>query len=211
LGEAGWHISYVDVDGEKTEVLPGPDGIYRDAHAQPLGRLLPNGALVLDTRNLLASAARKREPQLCPIATPDKYGQGPGSRSKAYEDQMKALLNQPPTPSDYGRALANPSTTSGIVNFDDCWLKDGTMYEYKGPTYARLIEKSTDARAPWDFRKDWLDQSLRQIETASLSGRDVIRVFAEQEAANYAYRLFQAEDLGREKITIAVFPYVEGK
>jgi hypothetical protein len=208
-GEVGWHVSYVNRQGESVAIGLGPDGFYRDAHGQPLARVLPGWVLALNPVPTPPATTRMRPPQTCPLPTLDKPGQGEGARSKQYEDQMKALLNPTaPTPSNFGRQLPNPLRKTGVVIFDDCWLVNGTMFEYKGPGYAGLIEASAGKPIPFEFTDQWLEQSLAQVQAAALSNRRIVWVFAERSAAQRAYDLFQKADEGRENITIAVFPYL---
>jgi hypothetical protein len=207
-GEVGWRVTYVNDRGEGVEVSAGPDGMYRDAHGQPFGRLLPNGAILFATSGTLPDQTKHPPPEVCPAPTKDKFGQGPGSRSTAYANQMKHLLNpEAPTPNGYGRALPNASRATGIVIFDDCWLLDGGMFEYKGPGYAGLINASANSDKPWKFQRDWIDQSLDEV-TSAQPGRQVVWLFAEPESAQYASNLFHRLDQGREKIVVGVFPYL---
>lgn len=207
-GEVGWRVTYVNDRGEGVEVSAGPDGMYRDAHGQAFARLLPTGALLFASSGTLPERTKHDTPEVCPLPTPDKFGQGPGSRSKAYENQMKPLLNpEAPTPPDHGRALAAPFRKSAIVIFDDCWLLDGDMFEYKGPGYAGLIKASRNSAKLWNFEIRWLNDSLDQVRAAQ-PGRRVVWMFAEPESAQFAYDLFKREDQGREKIIVGVFPYL---
>jgi hypothetical protein len=207
-GEVGWHVTFVNDRGEGVEVPAGPDGMYRDAHGQPFGRLLPGGAILFTTSGTLPDQAKHDPPEVCPAPAKDKFGQGDGSRSKAYEDQMKRLLNpEAPTPSGFGRPLPNPARPSGIVVFDDCWLFDGDMFEYKGPGYAGLIDASRRAGKTWDYEREWLNESLDQVESDK-SGRPIYWMFAEPESAQLAYNLFKRANHGREKIIVGVFPYL---
>lgn len=57
-GEVGWHITFVNDRGEGIEVSAGPDGMYRDAHGQAFGRLLPNALCSL--RQAARSRSRPR-------------------------------------------------------------------------------------------------------------------------------------------------------
>jgi hypothetical protein len=208
-GEVGWHVFYANRQGESVAIGLGPDGFYRDAHGQPLARVLPGWVLAVNPAPTPPTTTRTRPPQTCPLPTLDKPGQGEGARSKQYEDQMKALLNPTaPTPSNFGRQLPNPLRKSGVVIFDDCWLVNGTMFEYKGPGFAGLIEGSAGKPIPFEFIGQWLEQSLAQVQAAALSNRRIVWVFAERSAAQRAYELFQQADEGRENITIAEFPYL---
>jgi hypothetical protein len=206
-GEIGWHISYVNDQGEGIEVPVGPDGIYRDAHGQAVARLLPNGSLALDLGRFQSARPKQEPAQVCPAPSPDKPGQGDSARSKLYENQMKNLLNpERPTPPNFGRALPNPAAKAGIVIFDDCWLQNGDMFEYKGPGYAGLVRASAGSSNTWDYEKDWLAQSLSQVRSAG--SRRVVWCFAEPEAARAARQMFDHRDDGREKIIVGVFPYL---
>ena len=208
-GETMWRITFASDQGVG-EIVPGPDGVYRDARGNPLARLLPNGVLALNTQPSPSTDERHEEAEVCPQPTPDNHGQGPDSRGRAYEDQMKHLLNpERPTPSGFGRELPSgiPTKPRPVI-FDDCWLEDGTMFEYKGPGYASQIAQSNGSVTPWfEGDKGWLDQSERQVESAN--GRRIVWLFAEPAAAEHAYEIFQTEDKGREKIVVGVFPLLE--
>jgi hypothetical protein len=211
-GEIGWHIVTKNINGDDVEIPSGPDGFFRDPWGRPFAKVLPSGQLVFDAEGEFPPAVPhdEREPNVCPVPTPDKPGGGPGSFGRAYEDFMKLLLNPGgPTPSGFGRELPSPEAQSGKTIFDDCWLKNGTMFEYKGG-YAGLVRLAAGDARKWAFIQDWLNQSRRQIEAAGRLGRRVVWMFSSGEAAQFAYELFQKRDKGRQNITIAVFPFLGG-
>jgi hypothetical protein len=211
-GEIGWHVVTKNINGDDVEIPSGPDGFFRDPWGRPFAKVLPNGQLVFDASGDFPPAVPHddREPSVCPVPTPDKDGGGPASFGRAYEDFMKFILNPGrPTPSGFGRELPNPDAASGKTIFDDCWLKDGTMFEYKGG-YAGLVRLAEANPSRWTFVKDWLDQSERQLQAAKWSNRPIVWTFSSGEAAQFAYDLFKRADKGRENITIAVFPFLGG-
>jgi len=113
IGTLSWHI-YDNNTGQDTWLQLKPDGSLRDPSGRPVARLLPHGHLAFDLDAIdprPAGAAEDDRPRLCPAPSPDKRGQGKDSISRAYENQMKALIN-PENPTPDGMAIA-------------CWLLPG--------------------------------------------------------------------------------------
>jgi hypothetical protein len=140
--------------------------------------------------DLLAPAdprsSQRDEPKSCPEPPgPDKKG----SESNAYANFMKPIVNQPPTPPELGYQLLNPYQEEDTVYYDDCERASGTMIEYKGTTYAKLlVGKSSFAQVRESINMEWLSEATRQIEASR--GRPVRWYFAEAPALEYARHLF---------------------
>jgi hypothetical protein len=161
-----------------------------------VGRALPNGTVVIDTSAISPDLADDDEPKLCPAPGKDRGG---SVRGRDYEDYVKRVVNpENPTPRGMGYQLANPDT-GRLVYYDDCEHSTGVMIEAKDG-YAAILsfQQGEDS-----IRKEWLDESARQI--AAANGRPIRWYFAEPEAAEFAKQLFKNN--GREKIEIVVLPW----
>jgi hypothetical protein len=208
--QPGWEVSYKNADGqEQREVLQEKDGVLRNDKGQVVGRVLPGRKVAIDLASVAPSHVRDDEPRLCPKEEPDKFGQGPDSIARAYEDQVKRVVNpERPTFSGFGMALINPSSGDPVM-FDDCQHTTGAMIEAKGPTFTDVLRAAEASRSPnWKVVKDTLNQSERQVRAAG--SRPVVWFFADEFAADYFRREFAESDKGRERIIIRVLRY-EGK
>jgi hypothetical protein len=208
--QPGWEISYRDADGqEQREILQEKDGLLRANNGQVVGRVLPGRKVAIDLASVAPSQVRDDEPRLCPKEQPDKFGQGPDSIARAYEDQVKRFVNpERPTLSGFGMALINPATNDPVM-FDDCQHKTGAMIEAKGPTFTDILRAAEVSRSPnWKVVREALNQSERQVSAAG--PRLVIWFFADELTADYFRQAFAKTDEGRERIVIKVLHY-EGK
>jgi hypothetical protein len=214
LWEPQWEVQYRDAEGQDhTSVLYSRGNTLLDGHGDEVGRVLPGGGIALDLNEIAPDAVDTKERELCPFPTKDKYGRGPGTVSKAYEDQIKAIVNPTrPTPSGIGYALPNSSMKFGSVTFDDCEHSTGTMIEAKGPSYTDMLrnalERDTTKKdyVAFDALKELLTQSGNQVEAARATGQAIRWYFADVYAADYARERFAEADQGREKIEIVVVP-----
>ncbi len=208
--QPGWEVSYTNADGqEQREVLQEKDGILHNDKGQVVGRVLPGRKVAIDLASVAPSQVRDDEPRLCPDEEPDKFGQGPGSVARAYEDQVKRVVNpERPTFSGFGMALINPATGNPVM-FDDCQHKTGAMIEAKGPTFTDILREAEASHSEkWNVVSGAFDQADRQIRAAG--PRPVIWFFADEYAADYFRDKFEATDKGRERIIIKVLQY-EGR
>jgi len=205
--QPGWEISYRNADGqEQREVLQQRNGVLHNDKGQVVGRVLPGRKVAIDLASVAPTQVRDDEPRLCPVAEPDKYGQGRDSVARAYEDQVKRVVNpERPTPSGFGMALINPATGNPVM-FDDCQHQTGAMIEAKGPTFTDILRAAEASRsANWKVVRGAFDQADREI--AAAGSRAVIWFFADDFAANYFRQRFAATDKGRERIVIRVLHY----
>ena len=162
---------------------------------------------------MLPDLVKQDEPRLCPAPKPDRPGSDQGKEyednpARQYEDFVKRIINPPPegpTPSGYAYYLPNPKENGKLVSYDDCEWKTGRiMFEIKGENNAKMLNSGYEAIATNSTDKI-LKQSASQLEASG--GRAIVYVFAEEEAALKALKLFDATDEGREKITIVHIPW----
>jgi hypothetical protein len=78
------------------------------------------------------------------------------------------------------------------------------MFEIKGENNAKMLNSGYDVIETNSTDKI-LKQSASQLEASG--GRAIVYVFAEEEVALKAQKLFDATDEGREKITIVHIPW----
>ena len=207
IGETGWRIIYNDDEGDEQTILQRPDGTLRDPKGQIVGRVLPNGHVAIDLAAVAPNHTDDKEPRYCPAPVKDKFGGGPGSIPRAYEDQVKHFVNpEAPTPSGMAVSLANLMKPGAIVTFDDCQHSTGMMVEAKGPTFTDILRKAVKSTFVDNVNKKLLDQGLSQIQAAGT--REVRWYFADKDAADYVRDLFLRKGDGRERIEIEVLPYV---
>jgi hypothetical protein len=165
--------------------------------------VLIDGNVAIDLHAIPAIPANDDEPRLCPLPGLDK----PGERGRDYEDYVKSIVNPvDTTPRYWGFQLPNPSSGGKLVYFDDCQRSTGMMVDAKGPEYARLI---TFPPIEDSITKEFLDRSLNQVQAAG--ERPIRCYFAEAAAAEFARRLFETRNQGREKIEIVVVPWSKKK
>ncbi len=126
--------------------------------------------------------------------------------ARQYEDFVKRIINSPPegpTPSGYAYYLPRPQGKP--VSFDDCQWKTGFLFEIKGEMYTRLMTLPYPIIGK-NTADGILEQSADQIEASG--GRAMVWVFAEEEAARKAAKLFDDTDHGRENIVVVHIPWV---
>jgi hypothetical protein len=106
------------------------------------------------------------------------------------------------TPRYWGFQLPNLLEGGKLVYFDDCQHTTGMMVDAKGPEYARLISFPPIKAS---ITKEFLERSLNQVQAAG--DRPIRWYFAEAAAAEFARKLFEDNNRGREKIEIVVLPW----
>lgn len=201
--ERGIHFTYDRPDGSHSTFFASldKDNVFRDAQGRVIGRLLPDGGLVLDPAAVLPQAANDNEPRLCPIPGLDK----PGERGRDYEDYVKNIVNpENATPRYWGFQLADP-TTGQPVHYDDCQHTTGMMVDAKGPGYVGLLSFPGTMGS---VIQEWVGEGGRQI--AAAGDRPVRWYFAEKAAADSARELFRDYDDGLERMDVE-FPPWAGK
>jgi hypothetical protein len=120
--------------------------------------------------------------------------------SVAYAQYMRLRINpNQPTPDGFTYVLPKPG--GDVVHFDDCQQEPGTvnesgtynvpgsMIEFKGLRYAKLLQSDIIKQY---LTEDWTKQGTSQIEAAQ--GRQVIWYFAEPSALEVARSLFGKSD-----------------
>jgi hypothetical protein len=155
----------------------------------------------------LPDLVKQDEPRLCPAHAPDVAGSDQGkpyeeNRSRQYEDFVKLLINPPPdgpTPSGFVYYLPNPAGGKP-VSYDDCKKSNRFMFEIKGEGYARLAND-----LPWRIARDFENQAYKQVGASG--GGPVIWIFAEEQAARFARKLFDRKP-GLERITVGYIPWI---
>jgi NADPH-dependent ferric siderophore reductase len=118
------------------------------------------------------------------------------------EATFTQFINPPPdgpTPSGFVYYLPNPTQNGALVSFDDCEKVTGILFDFKGLSYARLTNDLSE-RMAYEF----IEQATRQL--AASGGRPVVWIFAEEEAALFVRKLFNAK-AGFERITIGYIPW----
>jgi hypothetical protein len=173
----------------------------RDEQGRIIGRVLPDGGILIESAVASPDLVKDDEPRLCPIPGPDK----PNDLGRAYENYVKLFVNPPPntTPSGIGFQLPNPEDAGKLVNYDDCRLTTGMMAEAKGPGCDQLL--AFDITMGSVVREWWLE-SGRQI--AASEGRAVRWLFAELNAARDARQLFDSDpDGNRQRIEVVFLPW----
>lgn len=107
---------------------------------------------------------------------------------------MKALVNPGnPTPSKYGIGMINPLTGRPVM-LDDCQRRSGTLFDFKGHTYAWLLSTSF---APSVLGK-LAEQADRQIKASE--GRPIAWIFEEKDAMDSVKEAFKELPELRERI-----------
>lgn len=194
--ESQIHFTYDSSNGQSQNFSAQlEEDVFRDKNGRVVGRVLPNGTVVIDTSAISPDIADDDEPKLCPEPSKDRGG---SERGRDYEDYVKKHVNPDnPTPRGMGYRLIKPDG-DGVV-FDDCQHSTGMMVDAKGD-YGPLVEYQENK-----VGGDWLNQSAAQI--AAAGGRHIRWYFAEAETAAYAKELFRTEDKGRENIEIVWLPW----
>jgi hypothetical protein len=214
-GDRLWRLIYKDKSGAPRTALEQPDGSLKDYRGKTVGYIVKSQSHADDkgaaiSLHAVDAKVDENEPQLCAAAGPDKFGGGPGSAGRLFEDMVKPVINPPPytTKSGFGVALLNPNT-GNMVNFDDCQRSTGIMYEYKGPTYTTFVQRANanEFVGPSALAK-MLDQATRQVQAAR--GKHIVWLFADRYAAEDVRDKFDKnknEDL--KSIEIKIFPSME--
>jgi hypothetical protein len=205
--EALLHFTYDAGDGERRTFAAYVDGDkFRDEQGRIIGRLLPDGGILIDSAVVSPDLVKDDEPRLCPIPGPDK----PNTRGREYEDYVKPFVNPPPntTPSTIGFQLPNPEDAGKLVYYDDCRLATGMMVDAKGPGYDGLLAASKSGPVPeWSsVIREWWFESERQI--AASDGRPIRWYFADLAVARFARQLFDSDtEGGRQRIEVVFLPW----
>jgi hypothetical protein len=196
------HFTYDAGDGEQHTFAAYVDGdTFRDEQGRVIGRLLPDGGILIDSAVASPDLVKDDEPRLCPIPGPDK----PNERGREYENYVKPFVNPPPntTLPGIGFQLPNPEADGKLVYYDDCRLTTGMMVEAKGPQYDGLLGFDQGMES---VIKEWWEESGRQI--AASDGRPVRWYFAELNAALWARELFDNDTDGiRQRIEVVFLPW----
>jgi hypothetical protein len=210
--EAVLHLTYDDPDGEQRTFSAYIDGdVFRDEQGRVIGRVIGSNGVAIDAGAVSPDLVKEDGPRLCPAPAPDVPGSDQGkpyeeNRARQYEDYVKALINPPPdgpTPSGFVYYLPNLAQNGEPVSYDDCQKKTGILFDYKGEGYAALLQNSVTEDS---IEEKFLDQALRQVQASD--GRPIIWIFAEPEAAAYAWKLFQNDDR-LKRIYVVSVPWVK--
>jgi hypothetical protein len=186
--EIGCRFRYTTPDGVQHTASasnPDPDGNFKGPHGRIIARLVKTATrsgMLVSTGALLGQDTG--EPKLCPAPRPDRNRTDLG---REFEDRMKILTNPgKPTPSGFSYYLPGPSK-DGFVSFDDCQRETGAVFEYKGPNFAKHMNKKD--KYPWKgMDKDIFNQSKRQF--VAKKNRSLTWVFAEQAVADHYRKIF---------------------
>ena len=187
----------------------GADGEFRDERGRVIGRLLPNGTVLVLLSALAAVKVREEtEPDMCPEPGKDKPGRNdPVDRD--FEDYVKEFVNPGnPTPRGYGYQFPNPMDGGKLVFLDDCQHRTGDREEIKRG-YNTIITNPKIESIRDNIDEEWLKQSKSQLEVSV--GHNLIWYFSNQIAAGHARDLFLAHKEGRENIEIRVLPWLPGQ
>jgi hypothetical protein len=207
------HLTYVHADGAQRTFSAHLDGdVFRDEHGQIIGRVIGGNKIAIDAVAVLPDLVKNDEPRLCPAPARDVPGSDRGkpyeeNRARQYEDFLKKFINPPPdapTPSGFVYYLPNPDPKGSgkPVSYDDCQHASAVLFEFKGESYAKLLKSPITRRSVEDR---FLEQSASQISASG--GRPVVWIFAEKEAAEATYKLFEVRNEGRRYITIVHVPW----
>jgi hypothetical protein len=200
--EALLHLTYDSPDGgQHTFAAYFHDDELRDEHGKVIGRVLPDGGVLIQSAVVSPDLVKDDEPRICPAPSPDK----PGERGREYENYVKSFVNPPPytTPSGIGFQLPNPQDDGALVYYDDCRRTNGMMADAKGPVYEKLL---TFEKPMGSVIMEWWQRSGRQI--AASGGRPVRWYFAELRAALDARALFDSDRYeGRARIEVVFLPW----
>ena len=197
------HLTYDDPDGNQRTFSAHLDGdLFRDEHGRVIGRVLPDGGVLIQSAVVSPDLTKDDEPRLCPLPGADKKNE----LGREYENYVKSFVNPPPTttPTGIGFQLPNPQDAGALVYYDDCRHTTGMMADAKGPRYAVL---STYDQPMQSIVMEWWAEAGRQI--AASDGRPVRWYFAELDAALFARELFDGddEDGGRARIQVVFLPW----
>lgn len=205
--EALLHFTYDGGDGEQRTFAAYVDSDkFRDEQGRVIGRVLPDGGILIDSAVASPDLVKDDEPRLCPIPGPDK----PNTLGREYEDYVKPFVNPYPntTPSGIGFQLPNLEASGRLVHYDDCRLTTGMLVDAKGPGYDGLLAASKSGPVPeWTtVIQEWWDESGRQI--AASDGRPIRWYFADLAVARFARQLFDSDpDGSRQRIQVVFLPW----
>ena len=209
--EGLFHFTYDAGDGEQRTFAAYVDGDqFRDEQGRVIGRVLPDGGILIELAVASPDLVKNDEPRLCPIPGPDK----PNDLGREYANYAKLFVNPPPntTPSGIGFQLPNPDAAGELVYYDDCRQTNGMMAEFKGPGYDGLLAASKSTFVPeWtSVVNQWWDQSGRQVDASD--GRPMRWYFADLAVALFAREMFDADqDGGRQRIQVVFLPWSKGR
>lgn len=194
------HLSYDGANGVRRTFTAELQGdVFRDQRGRVVGRVLPDGNVVVDTAAVSPDLLQDDEPRLCPAPTKNKRT---NEKGKEYEVYIKGIVNPGnPTPPGLAYELPNPRKIGAMVSYDDCQRTTGMLVEIKDQ-YAGLLKfpKGLDS-----VEEDFLGQSARQV--AAAGGRPIRWYFSEAGTAEFARDLFKTTDEGRETIDIEWRPW----
>jgi hypothetical protein len=201
--EALLHLTYDSPDGgQHTFAAYFHDDELRDEHGKVIGRVLPDGGVLIQSAVVSPNLAKDDEPRLCPAPGPDKKNE----LGREYESYVKSFVNPPPntTPTGIGFQLPNVQESGALVYYDDCRHTTGMMADAKGPRYAVLLTYDQPMQS---IVMEWWAEAGRQI--AASDGRPVRWYFADLDAALFARKLFDFddEDGGRARIQVVFLPW----
>jgi hypothetical protein len=207
--ETELRLTYDDnAGGQRTFSAFLDDDVFRDQQGNVIGRVIGDNRVAIDAIAVIPDLVNHDEPKLCPAPAPDVPGGDQGrpyeqNLGRQYEDFLKRFVNPPPdgpTPSGFVYYLPNPTQNGALVSFDDCEKPTGILFDFKGLSYARLTNDLPNVMAD-----KFIDQATRQL--AASSGRTLVWIFAEQEAALFARKLFNSKS-GLDRITIGYIPWI---
>jgi hypothetical protein len=210
--ETELHLTYDHAGAQRTFAAYLDGDNFRDEDGRVIGRVIGDNKVAIDLFAVLPDLVKNGEPRLCPAPARDVPGSDMGkpyeeNRARQYEDFLKKFINPPPdapTPSGFVYYLPNPDPkgSSKPVSYDDCQHATAVLFEFKGESYAKLLESPITRRSVEDR---FLEQSASQISASG--GRPVVWIFAEKEAAEAAHKLFEDTNEGRQYITIVHVPW----
>lgn len=201
------HLTYERGNqAQRTFALQVDGDFVRDDNGQVVGRVIGGNRIAIDALAVLPDLVKEDEPRLCPAPAPDVAGSDQGkpyeeNRSRQYENAVKLLINPPPngpTPSGFVYYLPNSAESGKPVSFDDCEKATGILFEIKGEGLAQLTNDLPDVMA-----NKFVGQATRQM--AASGGRPIVWIFAEDETALFARKLFDSKEL--QGITVAYVPW----
>jgi len=201
--EGLFHLTYDDPDGTQRTFSAYLDGdLFRDEHGRVIGRVLPDGGVLIQSAVVSPDLVKDDEPRICPAPGPDKKNE----LGREYESYVKGIVNPPPntTPTGIGFQLPNWKESGALVYYDDCRRTTGMMADAKGPRYDVLLTYDQPMQS---IVMEWWAEAGRQI--AASDGRPVRWYFADLDAALFARKLFDYddEDGGRARIQVVFLPW----
>jgi hypothetical protein len=203
--ETAIRFRYTDASGmQRTfSASPDPDGKYRGPDGRVIARWVKTAAkmaLVIAPAAFAGADTDTGRPNLCPALQMDRPGARPKDRD--YEDYVKKIVNDPPTPRGFGYAFVNP-TNGNPVYFDDCHRPSGTMVDAKGTGYAEHLRKKDFI---WDgMLVEMREQADRQERAAG--GRSIMWFFAEKSVADAVRHEFRDR---HHRIRVVCLPWTVG-